>query len=134
MYYEYLWCPIQLYKCFLRNARSMSGIRAHFCEDCYLKSLNHPSLLIKKSLISVSRATKQKYFLHLNFKSFRTEKDFFRPNWHWTKGRNVFLKYLEGNQNKNNYLVSNSYNKWKSRAFFSYLYCTEKSVGNFNLL
>ena len=33
---------------------------------------------------------------------------------------------LEGNQNKNNCLVSNFYNKLKS--------CAEKSAGNFNLL
>ena len=42
---------------------------------------------------------------------------------------------LEGNQNKNNCLVSNFYNKLKSRALFFHLFRTEKSAGNLcNLL
>ena len=42
--------------------------------------------------------------------------------------------YIEGNQNKNNSLVSNFYDKLKSPALFSYLFRTEKSVESFNSL
>ena len=41
---------------------------------------------------------------------------------------------LEGNQNKNNSLVSNFYSKLKSPALFSHLFHMEKNAGNFNLL
>ena len=41
---------------------------------------------------------------------------------------------LEGNQNKYNCLVSNFYNKLKSRALFSHLFRTDKSAGKINLL
>ena len=41
---------------------------------------------------------------------------------------------LKGNQNKNNCLVSNFYDKLKSPAIFSHLFRTERSAANFNLL
>ena len=48
--------------------------------------------------------------------------------------RNSKIEQLERNQNKNNCLVSNFYNKLKSPALFSHLFRTEKSAENFNLL
>ena len=41
---------------------------------------------------------------------------------------------LEGNQNKNNYLVSNFYNKLKFPALLSVQSRWEKNVGKFNFV
>ena len=43
-------------------------------------------------------------------------------------------RFLEGNQNKNNCLVRNLYEKLKSPTLFSHLLSAEKSTENFNLL
>ena len=53
------------------------------------------------------------------------------PNLPVLSGTNY--RELEGNQNKNNCLVSNFYNKLKSPALFSHLFRMEKSAENFNL-
>ena len=58
------------------------------------------------------------------------------PKSRWTSKlfENSYQRPLEGNQSKNNCLVSNFYDKLKSPALFSHLFRTEKSEGNFNLL
>ena len=49
-------------------------------------------------------------------------------------GSSRLLRALEGNQNKNNCIVSNFYDKMKIPALFPHLFHTEKCFENFNLL
>ena len=111
-----------------------------------VKKLYFDKKKIENPLLKASKSIKRWYLLMIPWVHWNNNQvqshvhvQAFRQSWVY-ESRNAFhlhvreQKELEGNQNKNNCIVSNFYNKLKSPALFSHLFRTEKSAGNFNLV